>query len=110
MAMVFAQTFFVQIGFVISPDINQGADGHAMAAGVFGPEKEKKEKKQKSDDGDALHAPALPGIHQNMGIVFIDPSAAIQTDLVTGIEFLDMAAVGALDFHLCFTFPLPSGR
>jgi hypothetical protein len=34
-----------------------------------------------------------------MGIVFSNRRSAIQTDFVFGIQFLDMAAMGALNFH-----------
>jgi hypothetical protein len=62
MAMVFVYVFFIQIGFVNSPNIHQGADGHAVAAGIFGPKKKNKKKQQESDYRDALHAPAFSWI------------------------------------------------
>jgi hypothetical protein len=62
MAMVFVYTSFIQICLVKSPNVNQGADGHAITAGVFGPKKENKKEQQKSDYGSTLHAPALSGI------------------------------------------------
>jgi hypothetical protein len=59
MAIGFACTSFIQIRLVKPPNVNQGADGHAMATGVFGPKKKNKKKQQKSDYGNTLHAPAL---------------------------------------------------
>jgi hypothetical protein len=62
MAMVYAYTSFIQIGFINPPNVNQGADGHAMSAGVFGPKKKNKKKQQESDYCNALHAAALSGV------------------------------------------------
>jgi hypothetical protein len=62
MAMVFVYVFFIQIGFVNSPNIHQGADGHAVAAGIFGPKKKNKKKQQKSNYGYTLHASTPSGV------------------------------------------------
>jgi hypothetical protein len=62
MAMIFTDTLFIQIGLVQPPYVKQGADGHAMTSGIFGPKKKNKKKQQKSDYGNTLHAPAFPGV------------------------------------------------
>jgi hypothetical protein len=109
MAILVACGFFIQIIFIKTPDVKQGADGHAVPADILGPEKENKQEQEESDDGQSLPAPAFSGIFQNTGIACIYRSAAIQADPVFGIQFLDMAAIGALNFHFCFTLSYPRG-